>query len=281
VAWAFLAYCSCSYSEIINNTTQNAASQGLNWKMIDVLPAITGLTVDGVIYQYSAVKNPSDAMKVSIQNKNAIDSGYIFRKQDDWTGLPGNSITKVVPVDNIAGKYWGEGSITIDGKGEVRNPSVVYKYRYDTCVDPLSSPSCPGYAEAMAKYLSMKAAEPIDPLSNEYIRNALDSKFKIDEENDKKADFKNTEKKSDKTTAEKKAVTNSLVTSVDVEKMNRFEMMNNIPGFDLYSINIPSGVYKDNLRYPDKNLPDNRRARGLGLAQDRLHKAMVDSQYDR
>ena len=249
--------------------------------MIDVLPAITGLTVDGVIYQYSAVKNPSDAMKVSIQNKNAIDSGYIFRKQDDWTGLPGNSITKVVPVDNIAGKYWGEGSITIDGKGEVRNPSVVYKYRYDTCVDPLSSPSCPGYAEAMAKYLSMKAAEPIDPLSNEYIRNALDSKFKIDEENDKKADFKNTEKKSDKTTAEKKAVTNSLVTSVDVEKMNRFEMMNNIPGFDLYSINIPSGVYKDNLRYPDKNLPDNRRARGLGLAQDRLHKAMVDSQYDR
>jgi hypothetical protein len=112
-------------------------------------------------------------MVVSIQNKNALGSGFIFRKQDDWSGLPGNSITKVIPVDNIAGKYWGDGEIAVDGKGVVKNPSVVYKYRYDTCSDPLSSPSCPGYAEAMLKNLTLKAAEPIDPLSNEYLKSAI------------------------------------------------------------------------------------------------------------
>jgi hypothetical protein len=263
----------------LNGTTTNAATGGMTWSMPGILPAITGLTVDGVIYQYSTVKNAADPMVVSIQNKNALGSGFIFRKQDDWSGLPGNSITKVIPVDNIAGKYWGDGEIAVDGKGVVKNPSVVYKYRYDTCSDPLSSPSCPGYAEAMLKNLTLKAAEPIDPLSNEYLKSAIENKTTLEEE--KKVAVESKSKKNDKEPAEKKVVTNNMVRPEDAQKASQLEMLNNIPGLDLYSINIPGGVYKEVLSYPDKKLPDSRRARSLGLAQESLHRAMVDSQYNK
>mgnify|MGYP007046840101 CR=1 FL=1 len=275
-AWALLlCYCS-SYSEIINGTTTNAASKGLTWTMTNILPAATGLTVDGVIYQYTVVKNQIDPLVISIQNKNALQSGYIFRNQDDWSGLRGNTIAKVVPVDNIPINYWGPGEIKLDGFGEVKNPSVVYKYRYDTCVDPLSSPSCPGYAEAMARYLSIKAAEPIDPLSNEYVRNAIESKVTLEEE--KKA-LTDSRKTNDKSLNEKKLIPVSPLSAEDAEKVNMFDALNNIPGFDLYKVSIPGGVYNDVLSYPDKKLLDSRRARSLGLAQEALHKNMVDSQY--
>ena len=93
--------------------------------MTNILPAVTGLTVDGVIYQYTVVKNQIDPLVISIQNKNALQNGYIFRNQDDWSGLRGNTISKVVPVDNIPINYWGPGEIKLDGFGEVKNPSVV------------------------------------------------------------------------------------------------------------------------------------------------------------
>lgn len=283
MALAAFFLCSCySYSEIINGTTTNAAGKGLTWKMPSVLPAVTGLTVDGVIYQYTAVKNTKDPMVVSVQNKNAIDTGYIFRSQDDWTGRPGNSIFKFVPVDNIPSKYWGDGSIDVTGQGQVTDPSVAYKYRYDTCVNnPLSSPSCPGYAQAMLDYLALKAAEPVDPLSNKYVKDALESK-PLPEDEDKKKDNLAKEKKIEKVAAEKKAAaTNNMVSAEDAQKASALEMLNNIPGFSAYSISIAGGVYNDVVRYPDKSLPDSRRGRGLGLAQEKLHREMVNLQYNK
>jgi hypothetical protein len=279
---ALLLCYSCSYSEIVNGTTTNAAGTGLTWKMTGILPAATGLTVDGVIYQYTAVKNTKDAMVVSVQNANAIDTGYIFRSQDDWTGRPGNSITKVVPVDNIAGKYWGDGSISVSGQGQVTNPSVVYKYRYDTCYNPLSDPSCPGYAQAMLDLMASKAAEPVDPLSNKYVKDALESKPLPEDEDKKKDSAPKSEKKVEKVAVDKKAVIiNSLISAEDAQKASRLEMLNNIPGFSAYSINMAGGVYNDVIRYSDKKLPDSRNGRSLGVAQEKLHGAMVDSQYNK
>lgn len=275
VAWAFLAYCSFSYSDIINGTTSNAVGSGLTWPMANVLPAQSGLTVDGVIYQYTAVKNARDAMIVSIQNKDAIQPGFVFRSQDDWTGLRGNTITKVVPVDNIPITRWGEGSITVDGTGEVRNPSVVYKYKYDTCVNPLSDPSCPGYAAASLKQLTEKPAEVYDPLADQYIRNVIDTRFVIEEE--RRVQMSSVARTNNRP-AEKKTVASPL-SPADADKASQLEMLNDIPGLDLYKVSIPGGVYNDVLRYPDKKLPDSRQARRLGLAQEALHRSMVDSQY--
>lgn len=252
--------------------------------MNNVLPATTGLTVDGVIYQYTTVKNPADLMKVTVQNRNALDpNNYIFRSTDDWTGLRGTTINKVIPVNNIEGRYWGNGEIAIDGKGEVKDASVFYKYRFDTCVaDVLSDPSCPGYAEALLKKLSLKSAEPIDPLSDEFVRRALDNKTVIEEDrtrNNARPEQRERNRRNDREDAKKAA--SPLVSSEDAQRAAQFEMLNNIPGFNLYTVSMPGGTYNDVIRYPEKRLPDNRSGRILGIAQDRLHKSMVDSQYDK
>ena len=100
--WAALALlvCSCySYSnDTVYGSTSNAAANGYRWVMTNVLPQQLGLTVGNVIYQYTTVKNTDDDMVVSVQNENARGEGYIFRSVDDWSGLPGNSINKVVPA---------------------------------------------------------------------------------------------------------------------------------------------------------------------------------------
>lgn len=253
--------------------------------MQNVLPSITGLTVDGVIYQYTAVKKESDSMGVSVQNKDTAGTGYVFKSEYDWTGLRGNTITKVIPIDNIPGNRWGDGEIAVTGNGSIRDASVFYKYRYDTCVNPLSSPSCPGYAEAMLKSLALKDVEVTDPLTEEMRRNAIENKAvclsnqlqclttdaKLEEEKSRKA----------KEDERRKSVTNSLLSLKDTQLSTQLELMNNIPGFQLYSISIPGGAYKETLRYPDKILPDNRRGRSIGLAQERSHESMVNSQFNR
>lgn len=266
-----LAYCSYSYTEIVNGTSSSATSQGLTWAMTNVIPAATGLTIDGVIYQYTTVKNTTDAMTVSVQNKNALGSGYIFRSTDDWTGLRGTSITKVIPVSNIPGTLWGDGEIATTGTGQVNNASVFYKYRYDTCADPLSDPKCPGYRPK-----NITVTQPMDSLSDPFVKSALDAKVTVEEE--KKVVEAPKEKKTEKV-AEKKAIANSLLSKENAQTAAKFEALNNIPGFDLYTINISGGVYNDVIRYPEKKLPDSKKARSLGMAQENLHKAMVDSQY--
>lgn len=252
--------------------------------MQNVLPSITGLTVDGVIYQYSANKNMQDPMTVSVQNKDKLGSGYVFRSQDDWTGLRGNTITKVIPVDNILGNRWGDGEISVEGKGTVSDTSVFYKYRYDICVNPLSSPSCPGYAEAMLKSLMLKDVEVIDPLTEEMKKNATENRavclphqiLCMNSEN--KQELGSTKIRGDE---RRKTDSKSILSMEDTEIYKNFELLNKIPGFQLYSVSIPGGVYNETLRYPDKILPDNRRGRSIGLAQERLHEIMVNSQYDR
>ena len=100
-ALALLVCSSYSYSEEVFGSTTNAASAGYNWVMTNLLPAQAGLQVNGVVYRYTAVKNTDDDMVVHVQNENARGAGYIFRSSDDWSGLPGNTINKVVPVNNV------------------------------------------------------------------------------------------------------------------------------------------------------------------------------------
>jgi hypothetical protein len=66
--------------------------------MQNVLPQQAGLTVGNVVYRYETVKNTEDDMVVYVQNENSAGDGYIFRERDDWSGLPGNKIYKVVGV---------------------------------------------------------------------------------------------------------------------------------------------------------------------------------------
>ena len=243
----------------------------MTWTMMNIIPQYTGLTVNGVTYEYTAVKTQNDNMVVNIQNKDTRSNSYIFRSTDDWSGLKGNTITKAIPVNNIPGTYWGPGEITVDGKGEIKNPSVKYKYSYDTCASAKTDPKCPGYVPPLTK-------EVIDPADDDLLKKTLADK--VYKETEKQVQFELSEKKK-KEEIIKKVVKISLISDKDAQRALEFEMMNNIPGYNLYTVSMPGGVYNDVLKYPEKHLPDNRRGRSLGLAQERMHNTMVDLQYDK
>jgi len=272
-----LLFCSYSYCETITGQTTNAANNRVNWVMTDVLPQYTGLTVNAVNYRYTTVKLASDPMVVNVQNINAQGSGYIFRSRDDWTGLPGNTITKTVPVDNIPIQYWGNGEIKVEGKGEVQNPYVLYSYRYDTCMGVVvTDPKCPNYKP------SIPEVKYSDPLNDEYVQKSLEKKLILETEEEA---IRNKRLLDREQQIEKrkelviKTIQHSLITAEAAAQAAAFESLNNLPSFALYSRAIPGGVYPETIKYVDKVLPDNRNGLRLSRSQEGLHNKLVDIQY--
>lgn len=278
---AFLLYSPYSYSSEVYGQTTNAAATGLTWIMPNVLPQQAGLRVSDVIYRYTTVKDPSTDMVVSVQNENALGSGYTFRSVDDWSGLPGNSINKVVPVALIPLEMWGNGSIDIDGTGQVVDPFVIYNYRYDPCFDPQSDPSCPGYTP---EYFP----EPInpldliyDPLEDELIQAELDKETETEDEEDGEDSIRM------QTLLLEMEKLEMLLGGVNAKLENEdaiilYEELKSLTILpDSYSRQLISGTYNDLLQYDTKQLPPNLRARKVGLAQELLHQEMINSQYKR
>ena len=247
--------------------------------MQTLLPQQAGLTVNGVIYQYTTVKNTEDDMLVHVQNEDAQGPGYIFRETDDWSGKPGNTINKLVQVGNIPLQRWGNGSIEVEGEGSVTDPLVIYNYQYDPCFDPQSDPSCPGYkAEVLLDIL-----DPLqyvkDPLDDELIKEELDKKVEKDddeeEEEDREAMFEKMEKLSE---LEKVlgTITSILIDAQAQQKHSELMAMNYIPP-QYYNV-LDGKNYQDAISYPVSQLPDGA-SRRVGLAQELLHQEMVNSQY--
>jgi len=75
--------------------------------MSNILPDQAGLEINGLVYQYTAVKDPETDMIVYVQNEYADGNGYIFRNADDWSGLPGNTINKAFVFPNLSADFWG------------------------------------------------------------------------------------------------------------------------------------------------------------------------------
>ena len=69
-------------------------------------------------------------MKVHIGNKNANGDGYMFRKTDDWSGVPGNTIVRTFTFRNVPSALWGDGSIEVEGEGSVENPVICLAKAY-------------------------------------------------------------------------------------------------------------------------------------------------------
>lgn len=273
---------SYSYSEtLLYGTTNNAASNGLTWDMMDILPVPDGLMINGIIYRYTIEKDPEAAAKVHIQNENAIDEGYIVRKTDDWTNLPGSTINSSIMLPDIPGRYFGEGSIEVEGEGSVIDPSVVYSYKMDPCFIPLSDPSCPGFANALYDWMKANGLLPDDatiddPFFNEYVQAALDQEVNLEEE-----DVKKEEEKEEDEEIEKLNAGASVEALADpAAQAAIMQALSTIPNFDqYYAVNIQGGVYEEVLVLEDAQLPDNTSAM-RNLAQDSLHRSMVRSQYD-
>lgn len=286
-ALALLLVCSSSYSDIIYGTTPNAAGNGV-WSMTNVLPKEAGVQVDQVFYQYTAVKNPADDMTVTVQNEDAIRGGTIFKETDDWSQKPGTTINKIIPVPSIPSSYWGQGSISTTGVGQVTDPKVVYSYKYDTCANPLSDPMCPGYNDAMLDYVnSLGLDQGVDvrnPYDDEAVQNVLNNKVNIlDMKEDEEEDSRNkddSDEDEEQSLEEKLSIANTAVmNSQAIAQAAQFDAMSVIPNFNAYYRIIPGGVYKENVTYRSDQLQESKSAKRVGLAQQILHTKMVEQQY--
>jgi len=274
---------SYSYSDTLNyGVTNNAASNGFQWDMKDVLPVPGGLMVNGVIYQYTTEKEVDADMKVHIQNENANGDGYVFRQTDDWSGLPGSTINRLVRLPNIPGEYFGDGSIDVEGEGAVSDPTVRYSYMLDPCFVPLTDPSCPGYLRALYDWLKENGllgddVEFEDPLFNEFVQKVLNRETEDEEEDE----VRQAEEKEEDEEIEKLNAGASVEALADpAAQAAIMQALSMIPNFEnYYAVSIQGGVYEETLVLEDKELPDNRNAM-RNLAQDTLHRSMVRSQYE-
>ena len=280
-----VAFCSYCYSEIVHETSQNAAIDAQQWVMTNVLPGYMGLTVNSISYQYTAVKETQDAMLVSIQNQQAGGAGYVFRSVDDWTGLPGNTIRKSVPVGAIPYESWGAGEISIEGTGSVIDPNIQYNYSYDPCAsDALSSPSCPGYAAALA---ARYAAQASDTEQQDYSISSSSNTVLPDYYDEENASSKDPKQMDEEQSRERKrlglkASENALTQANQISQSQILEAMNYSPQFQSYYIAaISGGVYSDAPMYKPTTVPENRNALRVGLAQQIMHNKMIDEQYNR
>jgi hypothetical protein len=129
------------------------------------VPTVEGVDVNGVIYQYTAVKDRADPYTVSIQNEAANGNGFIFRSTDDWSGKSGATLTRFVPVPYSPLGNWGEGSIAEVGIGAIENPTVVYTFRRDpNVVQQQEIPELPVYDvyDALSDSYVQESLEPTD-----------------------------------------------------------------------------------------------------------------------
>jgi len=279
---------SYSAADTVYGVTNNAVNDGLTWSPVNVLPDFSSpnvsLQVNGVTYYYVMSKDPAADATVYVRNEDAINGGYVFEEVDDWSGLPGNSILKNFRFDGIPGEQWGNGSITVDGDGTVSDASVIYLYRMDVdetniiCTNPLADPNCPGFLDALYKYL--EGLEYVDP-EDEFYEYWLEMQEgrQIENENEKVEIVEDEEEDLEK----------SMQTDPDVGgfidgfiQQGLLQQLANDPLIQpYYEVDYPEVlVYEDTLQLEDTVLPDNNRALRQ-LASDAKHYSMVRSQYDR
>ena len=236
--------------------------------MTNLVPQQTQLNIDSVFYRYTVDKEEEDAFKVTIQNENAIDGGYIFRNTDDWTGLPGNTITDLIPVNSIPIEYWGEGSIETEGEGEVSDPTVVYSYRYTEI-----QPEAPDIPEP----------EVYDPLDDQFVQDQIDREAVEDNEEEEEQERKAimARKKKDDEEFDLQGFFGIESPLENMEMIKKYVTMS-APSFSQpYSV-----VYEETMSIADKEkLPDgpNIRVRDFRLQRqnDAVHKEMMRQQFQR
>jgi len=263
-----------SYSDYEFGYSSNAASGNGSWAMSSSLfgvPTVEGVDINGVIYQYTAVKDRADAYTVSIENEAADGNGLIFRSTDDWTGKSGTTLTRFVPVPYSPLGQWGEGRINEVGVGAIEDPTVVYTFRRD-----------PNVMQQQSELPELPAYDIYDALSDSYVQESLEPTdlSLIEDDNEEKADKDEDEDKERLETA-LAASENALTLGVGMSQNALLQAMNtatNLNGY--YAATLQGGKYQETVVLQDKNIPDNRRAlRSLG--QQKLHNDMVNQQYRR
>lgn len=273
-------------SEITTGQTGNAAATSLQWTMDSILPPQAGLSINGLIYQYTITKDPTTDSWVTIQNENVTGDGYVLQHIDDWSQLPGGTINKFLTFGDIPTLSMGDGSIFVTGDGTLSDVNIGYNFKFDSCVVPLSDPTCPGFKDALYKWLLDNGlinsnVDINDPYYDQYVQDLLNRKADTSEETIDNKDVK--EEKEDKDSLEAKlSVTDVNMKIAQAAKQNAMlEALRVTPTeFNAYlTASIQGGVYEDSVILKDATLSDNANAM-RNLAQDGLHQEMVRLQYN-
>jgi hypothetical protein len=229
-------------------------------------------------------KDPASDATVYVRNEDAINGGYVFEEVDDWSGLPGNSILKNFRFTGIPGEQWGDGSITVEGDGTVSDASVIYLYRMDVdetniiCTNPLADPNCPGFLDALYKYLDgLEYVDPDDEFYDYWVE--MQESREIENENEEVEITEENEEDLEKSMQTDPNVGGFIDGFI---QQGLLEQLANDPLIQpYYVVEYPETiVLQDTLQLEDTVLPDNNRAMRQ-LASDAKHYSMVRSQYDR
>lgn len=284
------SYC---YSDTTYGVTNNAAANGLNWGMEGVLPDHSlpwvSVEINGLTYRYTIDKDPSTGSNVYVRNQDPINGGYIFEEKDEWAqGNPGGSIQKYFRFPYVNSNRWGNGSIDLEGQGQISDAIITYNYKMTVdegkmlcTASPLVDPSCPGFAEALAELLASVAdLQPGDPFYDEWVQANLDQVVEEDQYDDEGVTDLPDEKKAnfEKDVFAGRNTIEGLVESANQDAI--IDQLAQLPKIEpYYQKQIYGGVYEETLTLIDTNIPDNNRAL-RSLSSDSTHKTMVRSQYD-
>lgn len=253
--------------------------------MNDVLPPQAGLTIGGVVHRYTIEKDPNSDATVTIRNENALGPGYVYELNDNWDGMNGSTKLGYQSLpEYIPREQFGTGEMFVTGDGTLSDTYVAYDYVYDECYIPLTDPSCPGYLDALYKYLldnGLLDGDNIDdPYYNEWVQASLNQKTEVEEEEPEEV-VEEEEETEEESIEDKLSIAGAAEKIADAaQQQAMFEALAGLPKFDpYYTVTIDGGVYQETITLQDKELPDNRRAL-RSLASDELHRSMVRSQYD-
>ena len=273
-----LGFSQYSYSdtETVYGASDNAAANGLNWVMQNVLPDYSSpnisLQINGLTYYYIMTKDESDDVKVFVRNTDLANGGYVFEEVDDWSGVPGNSIQRYFRFNDINAERWGPGEISIQGDGTVSDPSVIYLYKMDIepseiiCTNPIEDPDCPAFSVQSDKYN--------DPYYDEWVQESLNretAEQETIETEDEETDDLEKRLGIDPSVG---GLIDPLAQSAILLDLSRVYILDTY-----YSADIDGKEYNDSIQLQDSNISDNNRAL-RHLASDAKHYSMVRSQYD-
>tara|TARA_R110000823_G_scaffold261056_2_gene381735 strand:+ start:330 stop:1097 length:768 start_codon:yes stop_codon:yes gene_type:complete len=255
--------------------------------MANVLPPEAGLKVQGVYHQYTITKDTDADATVSITNKHASGNGNIYELNDNWNKLPSNTKIGFDLVTPSLGSLWGEGNVGVTGDATLSDVTIAYNYKFDPCFIPLADPSCPDFKDALYQYLldnNLLNNEPSinDPYYDEWVMYQLEQKTEAEELEELKAEKEKEEAEEELSMEKALSVAGAAEKIADpLQQLTMMKQMASVGTLDgYYGVTIEGGTYKDTVQLKDSVIVDNYKAL-RNLAQDKAHRTMVRSQYDK
>ena len=276
-----------SYSEVVNGSTDNASASAYTWVMKNILPAQTGLTIEGVYHKYTITKDTNSNAIVSITNENVNGTGYIYEYTDNWDNLPSNTKFKYDPIASSLGVLWGKGEIKVIGDGTLSDDNIRYQYRFDTCFIPLSNPTGPDCRSDLYQYLidnDLLNNDPSidDPYYNEWVKLQLEQTAEEEDKLDV-AEEEQEEEKEVKLTMQDLFSVEGLTKELSdpfeqIKMLQEMASLEKLEGY--YTVEIQGGEYNDTIKLVDGSIKDNFSVL-RNLSQSKVHEEMINMQYNK